>query len=177
MADTERDLTALLALYADNTEEAISPQDLRDGIVSLFGGFADLAVVDNSTSQGSLDNVTPVKLVAFNTNGEFAGATPDHVNDQITVGVAGKYKAELCFSFDGTANTTYIFQPAVNGTPMPAKATRKIGSGNDVGLAACFTILDLAASDVVSVVVSIAESPGAQVVTVRQGALVLTRVR
>ncbi len=37
MADTLRTLSALLALLADNTSGAISPQDLRDFLVSVAG--------------------------------------------------------------------------------------------------------------------------------------------
>src|SRR5512138_544576 len=39
MADTIRDLTALLALFADNTSGNVSPQDARDFIVSVVGAL------------------------------------------------------------------------------------------------------------------------------------------
>jgi hypothetical protein len=177
MADTERELVTLLALYADNTTKRISPQDGRDFLVSTFGGYAHLAVIDNATSQGSLSDVTPVKLTAFNTNGEATGLTPDHTTDDIAVAVAGKYQFTICVSFDGTVNTTYEFQPGVDGVATPvAKAHRKIGAANDVGSAACSGILDLAVGEKVSVMVSILDTPVAQTITVRQGCLTMKRV-
>jgi len=49
MTDTPRTLSAILALLADNSSSAISPQDLRDALVSLIepvpaGGFPGAAV-------------------------------------------------------------------------------------------------------------------------------------
>ena len=43
MADTIRALSALQALFADNTSRAISEQDLRDGFQSAIGVFPTLA--------------------------------------------------------------------------------------------------------------------------------------
>jgi hypothetical protein len=48
MADTVRTLTALAGLLADNTNRAISPQDLRDAVISAVGYQYGRAV---STSQ------------------------------------------------------------------------------------------------------------------------------
>lgn len=44
MADTQRTLTAILALLADNTTGDISPQDVRDMLVSSIGRCAQISV-------------------------------------------------------------------------------------------------------------------------------------
>ena len=49
MADTVRTRTALLALLANNTTGDISPQDLRDFMVSTFGGRAIRTVTGDAT--------------------------------------------------------------------------------------------------------------------------------
>lgn len=59
MADTVRTLAALQALLADNGSGLISPQDLRDFLVSVFAGRGGAAAVaDGGTIAHGL-GVTP----------------------------------------------------------------------------------------------------------------------
>lgn len=49
MADTVRTFTDLIALFANNTAGDISPQDVRDLIVSAFGWWPIRTVTGNAT--------------------------------------------------------------------------------------------------------------------------------
>lgn len=48
MADTRRTLSAILALFADNTSGDISPQDARDYLVSTMNDLAVKTVTENT---------------------------------------------------------------------------------------------------------------------------------
>jgi len=106
MADTIRDRTDLLALLADNTSRDISPQDMRDVLVSTHGVYGGLYVQDGSTAQTGVDT-TPAKMTGFAGNMTAAGTTPDHTNDQITVLTDGVYLVWCQISFTGAASTEY----------------------------------------------------------------------
>lgn len=58
MADTVRNISALQTLLADNTSGAISPQDLRDVLVSLssISGWGDY--VDTANTSGSPQSIS-----------------------------------------------------------------------------------------------------------------------
>jgi hypothetical protein len=123
MAETERTWTALQALLADNTVEAISPMDLRDAIVSCLGGYASVYVDANVTAQAFI--ATPVKLAIFTDAGPARGASGSPAADNITVGVAGTYLVQLhlggCLATIGSVYDVQVFQ---NGVAVPGLCGR-----------------------------------------------------
>jgi hypothetical protein len=65
MVDTARTLAALQALLADNTSGDISPQDVRDFLLSVFPQTAqgDIAVLDGASLQTRLAVGAPAKFL------------------------------------------------------------------------------------------------------------------
>jgi len=151
MADTIRTKAALVALLADNTSGDISPQDVRDFLVSVMGVFGSIYVKDGSTAQGSL-GTTQTKMTGFAADGPSDGTTPAHGSDQITIDNDGTYEISFDNSFSGTANAEFKFHLRVDGVEAASGAcSRKIGAGGDVGNCGFRTQLALTATDVVTV--------------------------
>jgi hypothetical protein len=150
MADTQRDLAALLALLADNTAGAISEQDLRDLLVSALGGFGSITVQDGAAAL--VIGTTPVKLDKFTANGPSSSVVPDHTADSISTPVAGRYLVTGSFSFSGTAARTVQLRlrkqvAEVDGIGCRAKIN---ASGDTVSVSFC-GLVTCAASDVLNV--------------------------
>lgn len=105
MPDTIRTLAELNQQFADNTSEAISPQDVRDLMVSLMvhGEIGSLA-------KSAITLGTGFQALDFDASGAIErGVTVDTVNKWLVVPVAGKYEVVFEVSFNGTNNTTYDF--------------------------------------------------------------------
>ncbi len=152
MVDTARSLSDLQTLLADNVSGDISPQDVRDMLVSCIGIYGSLSVFNGSTQQDNPD--TGAKLTAFTTNGNSNGTTPDQSNDQITIDVAGNYDIAFQCSFSGTGNTTFQFRLRIDGVESSYGCVRKLGSGGDTGSCSFLAPgVTLAATEVVTVYV------------------------
>lgn len=148
MADTERDTTAILALWADNTTKKISPQDGRDLIVSVLGGYGSIREDNGSTPQTV--NSTSAVFGGWKTNGPSStSVTPDKDNQRITVAVAAVY--EVTFTMDYTATAgTFVFSLAVNDVVSDIES--RTSSDATARLRAGFTdLITLALNDVVTV--------------------------
>ena len=154
MADTAKTLAEITALLADNTSGDISPQDMRDAILSCLSGYGHISTLGGVTNQGSL-TTTPVKLTGFTADGpSSADVTPAHGSDQITVTVAGKYKVSVQLSFSGTASKTFLLRTYVDGVITTLGCQRKLGTGGDVGSCSFDGFLTLTANQVVTVYIS-----------------------
>lgn len=152
MVDTVRSVDALLTIFADNSTEDITPQDMRDFLVSALGAYGSLSVLDGSTQQDNPD--TGAKLTCWDTNGDSAGCTPDHTTDDITIDVDGVWEGRFQVSFSGTASSTVGFRLRKDGVETPYGCTRKLGTGGDTG-SASFDIpaIALIATNVMSIYV------------------------
>ena len=125
MADTPRSLANLQTLLADNASKQISPQDLRDFLVTSLGVYGSLSCFEASTQQ---DNpYTGTKLTCFTTNGASNGTTPDHTDDSITIGVTGIYDVYFQISFSGTSSSEARFRLRVDGIEEDYGCTCKLG--------------------------------------------------
>ncbi len=114
MADTARDKAALLALLADNTSGDISPQDMRDVLVSILG-YAETTSV--ATSTHDVVDADHIIHVAYTTTGV---VTVRVMSDQVVKGRAFTIKdaggnasannisvtSEGAETFDGAASVT-----------------------------------------------------------------------
>lgn len=117
MAEVQRALATLLANLPDNTSGLISPQDVRDAVVSLAGGFGGMEGQGTRTSVGT----TKVLIDWWDT------LLPDDVDDavignlgsdQIDVTVAGLYHVHFSGLFSGTASKFFEIQIFVNGVAV-----------------------------------------------------------
>ena len=135
MADVARTRAALLALLADNTAGDISPQDIRDFLVSVFGTWSAIYVADGSTPQAGV-TTTPVKLTGFTVNvAGLGGMTPDFTDNSIQVNLDGAYLVLAQISFSGSVNQGFEIHVNIDGVETPFGVHRKIGTGGDVGSA------------------------------------------
>lgn len=90
MADTARTQAALLALFPDNTTRDISPQDLRDFVVSRLSSYA--ALKGTAVGAKALGGTPGTLLDTWYSNGVYGGdLTPDYTTGKITIGVTGTY--------------------------------------------------------------------------------------
>lgn len=110
MADTVRTRAALLALLPDNMTEDISPQDLRDVVVSLHGVYGEMSIQAGASAQGSI-STTPAIVTGWNTNGLSDGTTPDHTTNGITITEAGIFVVDFSISLSAlTASALFAFE-------------------------------------------------------------------
>jgi len=173
MADTQRTLAALQALFADNTTGDISPQDLRDFLVSSMGGYGSIYVNGGSTAQTGITG-TPAQMTGFATNGISSGTTPDHANDKITILTAGDYLINASASFIGSSSDIFQVEIYNNTTGTGYAFNRFISAGGDTGDAGCNALITCAANDEISLYIS--SSTGGTSFTPQEASLIVTRV-
>jgi len=155
MADTQRTLAAVLALLADNTSGAISPQDLRDALVSVFSNYGTIGLAGGSTAQTGI-SATPAKVTGFATDGEAGGCVEaDAANNRLKVTVDGMYLLLCGCSFSGANSKTYLGEIYAGGAAASfKKLRRKLGTGGDVGDAFAFAFASMSANDYVEFYIS-----------------------
>lgn len=142
MADTQRATSTLLALLPDNTSGDISPQDLRDVVVSILGGYGGLRC-DGTSSVMTGIGPTPTKVThwthALKSDGSVVSANT--AADTVTPSVAADYEAHFSLSVGGTASQNYVFEVYVNGVATGVRAKVQMPStGGTVNVAASGTI-------------------------------------
>lgn len=176
MADTERTLAELQTLLADNTEQQIGAQDLRDFLVSALMGYGSIFVSGGVTPQAL--SQTPATLTAFTTDGDQGvNVDADVAQDRLVVNVAGKYEAHLDVTFSGTIATTFAIGVAVAGSAQPhVKCEHRIENAADVVAVHCSGVLTLSAGQAVTAHASFLEAPAGQTITVKHASLWLKRI-
>lgn len=173
MPDTQRPLSSLQTLFADNSTGDISPQDLRDFLVSALGGYGHLYCAEGSISQTA--SVLASKLTAWNNNGASSQTTPDHANDQITVGVGAVYLVMMSASLRADAGRTVKLQVYKNSVEQTGiSAEHNAQSSNDITTLSVSGVVTCSANDVISVYVS--SSVDFVTVTVSEASLTVKRV-
>ena len=113
--------------------------------------FGEVWVESNSTAD-TVATATSTQMLRFDTNGESNDATPDHTNDHITIGKAGKYLVTVSISFSGDPSVDWTFGLFKNNGAtsfLNVHCNRKLGSGGDIGSASMSGICDFASSDTV----------------------------
>lgn len=175
MPDTRRDRAAILALFADNSTQDISAQDLRDYVVTVMGGYAEIRVDDGAASQTGV--ITPEILTGWATNGPSNGLTADQANNKITIDVDGLYMVWFQASFSGTGNATMQFHVRVDSgggyVEQGQGCHRKMSAGGDVGSCSFVALLNLSAADDVAIYV---ESDTNSTVTLLDAQMVIKQI-
>jgi hypothetical protein len=135
MADTNRSLAEILLLLADNTTGDISPQDMRDAVLSL------------TPAHGSMIVTTPAEtlVVSANTPLKAAGVTGSTgtlhdftmpVDNRLTFNGASPREVQIAASLSMTAignNVTISVYLARNGVVIPGShMQQRIGTGADI---------------------------------------------
>ncbi len=161
MADAIRTQADLLTRLADNNTGAISPQDVRDLMVSLQGQMAQVSVAGNAVE-------TSIATVSTYTEADLTGATLSEQSsvigstDDFDMPATGRlrylgattrhFHISVSISFTAAGNNKeFHFRLAKNGTPSAeAEVRRKVGTGTDVGSTAIHWITSLAQNDVLA---------------------------
>jgi hypothetical protein len=154
MPDTRKSKSDLQAQLPDNTVELISPQDLRDFLVTALGGYSSIYVNDGAVAQAGI-SASPIIVTGFTTIGAEDGFTGDPLtNNRITVDIDCAVKVQFNCSFLGTSNKEFRFHIYKNGAPTGFGFHRKLGTGTDVGAAPAGGTIDCSAGDYIDVRVS-----------------------
>lgn len=159
MAQTERLTTDIQTLLADNSDGAISPQDMRDTVASALGGYCGM-VLTIAGAGAVLSSVaqTPVKITEYNAKPaqsvdvNTAGTTGDIAAGTLTIGADGYYFISFFSSFSLSQNNkTVHFQPFIDDVVGLVEVDRFVGTGTDVGVVAMNAVVSYTAGQVVDV--------------------------
>lgn len=158
MADEQRPLATIQTDLADNTTKSVSPQKLRNAMVSCYQrGFGMMSVADGATAQTSI-GTSPVKLTGFTTDGTASLCDPDHTSDDIMITEAGYWGVFASLSFTGTPSITFTFEVYLDETSTGIKAAVTLdGSGSMVNVS---LVGDLAVGTNEAVDIRVAASSG-----------------
>ena len=178
MADTIRTRAQILALLPDGSSQAISPQDLRDAIVSsaVYGG---ICVRDGAPVTQGL-STTPAKLTVCDIDEPSYGVVPDSTTDNdltVPTGGDGDYDVQMSGSVSINATTTTEIRVRVNGSE-PASLKVGLKMDNTSGTKEVFNAagtIPLAAGDIVTAYVEVAA--GSPTLSVYDLALRIRRLR
>lgn len=136
MADTIRTRANLLALLQDNVSRQISPQIMRDVLVSTFGVFGSMSFVD-LTNTGQTLNTGAQKLTGWDliqAEDPLGGVSVNLASSQIDLTVDGFYLCLLCLSMSLSAGATLTTILESGGVTVPgARSVRVVSSDGDVG--------------------------------------------
>lgn len=173
MADTQRTLAALLAILADNTAGDISEQDLRDLLVSVFGGYGGIYLTSAADAQDV--DIAPVKITAFDTNMVSSGVTSDHTDDSITIGTTGVYYVEFTVAFSGSSGEVFTIQLYKAGVAVAgAFLKRKLTGAGDIASASFALYVSCNAADELDVRVN--SEADSKTVTIESGLFSVSRI-
>lgn len=176
MADTQRTLAAALALLADNTSGDISPQNLRDVVVSLFNNAGEMRL--NATGFSGAAGTGSWTQLGFDADGPAAGcvAVDSTTNNRITVSVDGLYRVR----FHCTATTSDSARPvelrleASGGGTQAGNGILTVTDTREYSYS-FETLLNLSAGDYLEIYHRVS-SGGMPTLTVRNGSLVVQKV-
>jgi hypothetical protein len=148
MADTEQTWTALQTILADNTARAISPQDLRDAILSCLGGYASMYVNSGAVAQSF--TATPALVTCWTGVCSERGATGDPLNDRITIGVGGDYLITVSASMIASVAADVDLYLYKNGVAITGAKTRSYVRNTERSVSMALAVCDFAAGDLVT---------------------------
>lgn len=165
---TQRYVDGIQDFSYDLTRLVIIEEDQMYGSIKVDGG---------STSQDNI-GTTPVKLTAFDANGNNNGITPDHTDDDLTVLVAGEYEPLANFSFTATLSTKWtltVFKNAATTGIAATGETDAVPSAINVALGLGRS-LNLLANDVLTIYVNSDDGASLADITIVDGAFSLKSI-
>ncbi len=176
MVDTVRTRADMLAtLLADNVAGDITPQDMRDILVSLHGVYAQ--IYGTTLAAHATLTTTWEQLTGFDSNGEDVDATADQANNKITTSSsAGVYLVVGVLTFDVNASAIDVeMKIAVGGTRKDATLGRVTADGSaQEGQLTSFGILTVAGS--VDITMDVRLASGTQSFNERNISLTVVRI-
>jgi len=156
MADTQRLLSALLLLLEDNTSGQVSPQDIRDLVMTLLNGHGEISITAAAATAVLVQNTW------YPVAGTWA-LTPENVNWDMNTNGQLRYTgtAKRCchiavsMSFTSAGNNIrYEWCVGLNGAPItPSIIRNKVGTGADVQSSAAHAFADVDPGDYLELMV------------------------
>jgi hypothetical protein len=158
MADTQRSLAAVLALLADNTSKDLSPQDIRDTVVSLQNDHGQVYEIGNASAT-VITNTT--SFFVANLSGTTLSTSPHNFDSPSSgrlryTGAADRFLHIACsISFTSASNNQVIYiDLGKNGTVGgESEMRRRINTGTDVGSTALHWITQVSNNDYIELFV------------------------
>ncbi|HUS38147.1 MAG TPA: hypothetical protein VMX74_01785 [Pirellulales bacterium] len=149
MADTARSLAALQVLLADNVTNDISPQDIRDFLVSVHGRYGGIHCTGYAGEGQSINAAGYTKLTQWAGNNPSSGIVPDYEAGTLTMSITGVYMMEFTLSYGCSNNNVntelYVFKDGV-ATNIAIK--RRTGTAADTGAVAAAGLIEATAGEV-----------------------------
>jgi hypothetical protein len=168
MAETQRTISDLQTLLADNTSGDISPQDSRDVMETLRAGHAEIYIATPAAT--TFTDSTSYEVVAGTwalSSGAYNWAMD--VNGQLKyTGVANRMvHVAASFSIESSAaNMIPYIAIAKNGTVLtPSIISRKMGSTGDVGSSALHAFTSVSNGDYLQLMIRNSTWTAAQTIT------------
>ena len=149
MSDTVRSKADILTLFADNTSGNISPQDLRDFVVSLHSNYG--CMYANGVTDTFTVTATPQMIDTFDTEGSSAGVSMSTANGTITLPVDGVYRISFTASVYSTNNKTFVLELYKNDIATNRTVRRLSSSATDIEVLSANCVNDFTASDVIDI--------------------------
>jgi hypothetical protein len=169
MADTARTLTEILTLMADNTTGAISPQDIRDMIVSIAAANGRLSIGSSAATTIAVAG-TYYKAAGTTTPGGDSNDVTEATTNRLTyTGVPTRHMEIIVSATVSAVGTDQIVGMKIyhNGAEIPSSLARTIikASGNAVSITSHADV-HMATNDYLEIFVTNESSTGA--VTIEQ---------
>jgi hypothetical protein len=156
MAETIRDRATILANFADNISGNISPEELRDFVVSAHGVYGGLYLSNNTVPQAI--NATPSDVI-FGANFSSDGVSPNFTLGRITLNAAqGVYFATFSGSFTVSAAADVAFRCALDGISVVGSIVDVYNNATDLSNISLSAIFTSSASQQLSITTSCAAS-------------------
>ena len=156
MADTVRSMAEILALMPDNTTGDISPQDMRDAVVSLEPAIGRCFISVPSATTIS-DTLTPVKAAGTTTAVSGLNNISMPANNRLRYDGTAPINAIIWASMSMTAlaaSQSVFLSVAKNGVVLPdSLAIDEVGIGGGVERTHAVTVDSLSQNDYVEVFV------------------------
>ena len=149
MADTQRTVSAIYTLLADNAVGAISAQDLRDGLETMRCGYGQLYVAaDSEITPSNTTDYTECTAGTWTLGADAHWFDESGGNGRLTYTGAAAVVCLCIAAFSMTAggnNQVSHWKLGKSGTTAAAsEIDRKIGTGTDVGSASTMLLTSLA---------------------------------
>ncbi len=157
MADTVRSIAELQALFADNVAGDISPQDLRDFLLSSAPAHGTISILSAApttiATPGTYVKMAGTTVLSADATGfdmsedgrlRFIGVSPRHLHIAVTVAMSSS-----------GPNNIIGLKVAKNGVLLDNSITRRfLATGNDVGSTALHADIPAAANDYLEIFVT-----------------------
>lgn len=160
MADVQRSVSAILTLFADNSNGQISEQDVRDALVSWRNGHGQIFVADGSTTITITTQSVAVEITepAWTESADLHFFDESGGNGRLTYIGAVPITAHIAntVSFSSVGNNKHTeWYLAINGVKDDAAVVHmKTGTGGDEVSTALHLVVTMSTGDYVSMWVS-----------------------